>query len=120
MAADARARPDRLEIVGSPDYRVSDRLTLRAGYNYGENPVPDETLTPLFPATVEHHASVGASWLKGTVNYEIALEHAFKKGRVNNNPDPMVNPFGPGLEVGHDQWTLSFGFSRAWSRKSRT
>ena len=35
--------------------------TLRAGYNYGENPVPDETLTPLFPATTEHHLSVGAS-----------------------------------------------------------
>ncbi len=36
---------------------------------------------------------------------------------MNNNLDPRVNPFGPGLRVGHGQWTLSFGVSRAWARK---
>ncbi|NJL27770.1 MAG: hypothetical protein HC897_07670 [Thermoanaerobaculia bacterium] len=99
------------------DYRLNDRLTLRAGYNYGENPVPDATLTPLFPANVEHHASIGFGWLSGRLSYEFALEHAFKNSQVNNNTNPQVNPFGPGLEVGHEQWTLSFGVSKAWSRK---
>ena len=98
------------------DYRVNERLTVRAGYNYGENPVPDATLTPLFPATVEHHLSAGMSWLKGSLTYEVALEHAFNKAQVNPNPDPRVNPFAPGAGVDHQQWTLSFGVSWAWQR----
>ena len=31
-------------------YELSDNFTLRAGYNYGKSPVPDENLNPLFPA----------------------------------------------------------------------
>ena len=99
------------------DVRVNHVWTLRGGYNYGENPVPDHTLTPLFPANVEHHLSFGIGWLKGSRSYELAIEHAFENDQVNNNTDPRVNPFGPGLRVGHAQWTLSFGISRAWSRK---
>jgi long-chain fatty acid transport protein len=98
------------------DYRMNDRVTLRAGYNYGENPVPDATLTPLFPATVEHHLTVGASWLKGSRVFELALERAFESDRTNDNTDPAVNPFGPGARVSHDQWTLSFGVSWSWAR----
>ena len=100
------------------EWRASDEWTLRAGYNYGENPVPDETLTPLFPATTEHHLSVGASVLKGSVTYEFALEHALNASNTNNNTDPMVNPFGPGARVDHSQWTVAFGVSWAKSRSS--
>lgn len=100
------------------DYRANERLTLRAGYNYGESPVPDETLTPLFPATVEDHLSAGFSWMGSTgILYEVALEHAFNASQTNNNPNPMVNPFGPGARVDHAQWTLAFGISWAWARK---
>lgn len=99
------------------DYRWNDRLTLRAGYNYGENPVPDETLTPLFPATVEHHLTLGFSWLKDSTTYELAIEYVPSNERSNMNVNPQVNPFGPGLTVGHEQVTISFGVSRAWSRK---
>ena len=101
------------------EWRMNDRVTLRAGYNFGENPVPDETLTPLFPATTEQHLSVGASLLKGSVTYEFALEHAFNSSNTNNNPDPMVNPFGPGARVDHSQWTFAFGVSWAKSRSGR-
>ena len=99
------------------DFRLDDRWTLRAGYNYGENPVPDHTLTPLFPATVEHHLSVGVGWLRGHRTYELAIEHAFEQDQANGNPDPRVNPFGPGSEVRHQQWVLSFSVSSAWARK---
>jgi long-chain fatty acid transport protein len=100
------------------EWRTSDRTTLRAGYNYGENPVPDATLTPLFPATTEHHLSVGASVLRGSVTYEFAVEHALNASNTNNNTDPMVNPFGPGARVDHSQWTVAFGMSWAKSRSS--
>ena len=108
---------DQWVLAAGADVKLTDRFTLRGGYNFGENPVPDDTLTPLFPANVEHHLSFGLCWLKGSRSYELAIEHAFENNQVNNNVDPRVNPFGPGLRVGHGQWTLSFGVSRAWARK---
>ena len=50
------------------------------------------------------------------MTYEFAIEHAFNNSQTNNNPDPMVNPFGPGSRVDHSQWTVSFGVSWAWAR----
>lgn len=99
------------------DYRVSDTLTVRGGFNYGENPVPSNTLNPLFPATTEKHLTVGASWLRNATLWEFAVEHAFENEQTNDNPNPMVNPFGPGATVRHAQWTVSFGASWAWARK---
>jgi long-chain fatty acid transport protein len=95
------------------DWRVSPGLTLRAGYNYGENPVPNATLTPLFPATVEQHLTLGAGWLRGNTTYDFAIERALNKSVVNDDTDPRVNPFGPGARVDHSQWTVSFGVSWA-------
>lgn len=99
------------------DYRLNNVLTLRAGYNHGENPVPDNTLNPLFPATTERHATFGFAWLVGNKLLEFGLERAFSSDHTNFNLDPRVNPFGPGSRVVHDQWTASFGVSWAWSRK---
>jgi long-chain fatty acid transport protein len=110
---------DQWVLALASEWRLNERTTLRAGYNFGENPVPDETLTPLFPATTEHHLAVGASFLRGGVTYEIALEHALNSSQTNDNPDPMVNPFGPGARVDHSQWTLAFGVSWAKARGGR-
>jgi long-chain fatty acid transport protein len=93
------------------DYRLTHRLTLRAGYNHGENPVPSATLTPLFPATVERHATVGFGWLAGNRVYDFAIERAFNKHQINGNTNPQVNPFGPGACVDHQQWTMAIGVS---------
>jgi len=41
-------------------YDLLDNLTLRAGYNYASNPIPDEYLNALFPAIVESHVTAGA------------------------------------------------------------
>jgi long-chain fatty acid transport protein len=98
------------------DYRMTDRLTLRAGYNHGSNPVPSGTLTPLFPATVERHATLGFGYLVANRTYDFALERAFNKRLVNDNLNPAVNPFGPGSCVDHKQWTLSIGVSWAMDR----
>jgi long-chain fatty acid transport protein len=40
---------------------VNDMISLRLGYNYGKNPVPAETLIPIFPAVVEQHFTGGVS-----------------------------------------------------------
>ncbi len=107
---------DQWVVAIGTEYRVNDRWTLRAGYNWGESPVPDDTLTPLFPATVEHHFSIGAGVTRGAVTYEFALEHALNASQTNDNQNPMVNPFGPGTRVDHSQWTFAFGISWAKAR----
>jgi len=107
---------DQWVVAAGGDYRVNDLLTLRGGLNYGENPVPDHTLNPLFPATTERHASVGASYLIGNKTIELAVERAFASDHVNNNPDFLVNQFGPGSRVGHSQWTTTLGISWALDR----
>ena len=40
-------------------YKISEATVLRAGFNRASNPVPDETVNPLFPATVENHYTFG-------------------------------------------------------------
>ena len=99
------------------DWRTTDALTLRFGYNHGDSPVPDETLNPLFPATTEDHITAGLGWTtkKGhTINF--ALENALENTQTNPTENQNINPFGPGATVGHSQWTVSLGYSYAFSR----
>ncbi len=44
------------------EYDVNSSLTVRAGFDHGNNPVPASTIFPVFPAIVENHISVGASY----------------------------------------------------------
>lgn len=86
------------------EYAFNAMNTLRAGYNYGKSPVPDANLNPLFPATVEQHATLGYGLTLGQWAINLAYEHAFKNTQVNNN---AANMFGAGLEVSHSQNTGS-------------
>lgn len=43
-------------------YKTTPQLTLRAGMNLANNPVPDNTVNPLFPATIKNHYTVGAGY----------------------------------------------------------
>lgn len=43
----------------------SSTLLWRFGYNYGKNPVPDETTLPQQPAIVEHHLATGFTFRWG-------------------------------------------------------
>ncbi len=85
-------------------YQVTDKLTLRAGYNYGKNPVPAENLSPLFPAIVEHHITLGLGYqFSPTVKLDVAFEHAFDNSVTYDNPNA---PFGPGAQESHSQNTI--------------
>lgn len=44
-------------------YKTSPQLTLRAGLNIANNPVPANTVNPLFPATVKDHYTFGAGYV---------------------------------------------------------
>ena len=95
---------DQLVVALGGRYRLTDKLTLRAGYNYGQNPVrshngwqgftsyttvqgvkmPDyyyEAFRVLdFPAIVEHHVTFGLGYhLTPTVALYAGYMHAFGK-----------------------------------------
>ena len=88
------------------EYVINPVHTVRLGYNYGKSPVPDASLSPLFPAIVEHHATLGYRLTLNNWAIDLAYEHAFENTQENDNPDPLLNPFGPGLSVSHSQNTV--------------
>jgi long-subunit fatty acid transport protein len=69
----------------------ADWLTIRAGYNYGKSPIPDDTLQPTLPAITEHHFTAGLSlyWrrLEFTLNFEhdVRAKQEIEDSRVNSD-----------------------------------
>jgi len=62
------------------EYDLTSYFTLRAGYAFGTNPVPEETVFPVFPAIVENHLMVGASLaVSGPISIHVAYELALTK-----------------------------------------
>jgi long-chain fatty acid transport protein len=43
-------------------YKTTDALTLRAGLNLANNPVPDKYMNPLFPAIAKNHVTLGTGY----------------------------------------------------------
>lgn len=43
-------------------YNVTSQLTLRAGLNIADNPIPDSKVNALFPATIKSHYTLGAGY----------------------------------------------------------
>jgi long-chain fatty acid transport protein len=83
-------------------YRVNDRLNVRAGYNYGKNPVPAATLNPLFPAIVEKHYTMGFDYRIGQADgVAMAISYAPEVSMTN----------GSGIVMTHSQLSgmLSYG-----------
>ncbi|MEW5770598.1 MAG: outer membrane protein transport protein [Pseudomonadota bacterium] len=86
-------------------YRPNDRLGLRVGYNYGKNPVPDDYLHPLFPATVETHYTAGFDYRlsdRGCIAF--AVSYAPKVTDTNTLS-------APGTTVSHSQLSLMLGYN---------
>lgn len=80
--------------------KVRSDLRLRAGYNYGENPIPESQAffnTPA-PAIVEHHLTFGATKNLGA---DRELHFSYMKAFENEIAGPFVTPAGPapGTEV---------------------
>ncbi|MEK7306104.1 MAG: outer membrane protein transport protein [Nitrospirota bacterium] len=77
-------------------YMPASSLTLRGGYNFGRNPVPTETLTPLAPLIVEQHFTAGAEYaLTEGVDLGLSIMYAPKNKEISSQ-NPTL--FGPGAE----------------------
>ncbi len=67
-------------------YGVNNRLQLRAGYNYGKSPIPNDQLTfnLLAPATVERHYSFGFTY-KANENLEVSGTYMYAASHSQSN-----------------------------------
>jgi len=95
-------------IMLGGQYMIRPGLALRAGINYADNPVPDDTLNPLFPAIIRAHYTLGVGWDIGgghTISGSIAIAPKV----TSTNP----NMFGPGQAgtVSHSQSTLRVSYN---------
>lgn len=92
--------------------RSSGDWTWRAGYSYGEQPVPPSEVlfNILAPGVEEHHASVGFS--KALSNGRIlslSLMRAFSK--TVTGPNPMEAPGRQSIDLKMNQWELELSFA---------
>ncbi len=96
-------------------WAASPSLTLRAGYAYAKQPIPESEVlfNILAPGVIEQHITVGASAKVGEktkVNFAVvrALSHSV------TGPNPLEVPGKQTIELKMDQWLfdlgLSFGF----------
>jgi long-chain fatty acid transport protein len=88
---------------------ATDKLTVRAGYNYGKNPVPDKYLNALFPAIVENHATFGAGYkITDAVSGDASFAYAFTKNATNPGNGSTI----PQVESEHGQlnWMVMLGY----------
>ena len=92
-------------------YDATERTILRAGYNYGRNPIPDETLTPILATFSEQTVTMGIGYqINSEWRIDTAVEYALKDKVSYNNPQL---PFGPSQEEG-EAIGLHVMVSRTW------
>lgn len=97
----------------SATYQASEKLTLRAGYSYNDQPVQqDQTfLNILAPGVVQEHLSVGASWkIDDQQKVSLAYTHALEETVKGQNSIPAN--FGGGeanLSMSQNILGISYG-----------
>lgn len=83
-------------------WKTNDKLTLRAGLNLADNPVPDAYVHPLFPAIVKNHATLG-------LGYKMSEAGDFNMA-VTMAPSVVVTS-GQGVGISHAQTSWQFMYS---------
>ncbi len=68
---------DQITISIGGQYEFIEDAFARLGFNYGKNPVPDDTVFPVFPAVVEYHFALGGGYnFQDFFEINMAWEHA--------------------------------------------
>ncbi len=85
-------------------YKLTDKFTMRAGYNHASNPIPSSWLNYLFPAIVESHVTLGAGY---QVDPQSAVNFSITRALAADQTSPG------GFSVSHDQinWQLMYSMT---------
>jgi long-chain fatty acid transport protein len=96
-------------------WQSSAEWTWRAGFSYGEQPIPDSEVlfNILAPGVVETHATFGITKKFGAKHeVDFALMRAFDK--TVRGPNPLEAPGAQTIELSMNQWEFSLGYSRKY------
>ncbi len=94
------------------EQRASNGFTWRAGYAYGQQPIPSSEVlfNILAPGVIEQHATLGFTREIGSGRtFDFALTRAFNK--TVSGPNPLEVPGLQTIKLGMDQWVFTFGYS---------
>jgi long-chain fatty acid transport protein len=83
-------------------YKVNDKLTVRAGASFSDNPIPDATVHYLFPAIEKDHYTLGVGYAfdkDSEVNF--SLQHAPEVRQTNST-------FGYTVSHSQTSWQLMY------------
>jgi long-chain fatty acid transport protein len=86
-------------------WKASNALTLRAGVNVADNPIPDADVNPLFPATVKSHVTAG-------LGYQFSPNNEFNMS-LTKAPDVKVAS-GSGVDISHSQTNYQFMYTHRY------
>jgi len=92
------------------NYDYNETWSFRAGWNYGEKPIPDDGVeilaNTLAPAVTEHHMTLGASYRPSrNIEWTFAAMRAFQEDMVEYNEFS-----GDNIRISMDQWGVDIGF----------
>jgi long-chain fatty acid transport protein len=96
------------------EYDITNHFTMRIGFAYGSNPVPETTVFPVFPAIVEHHLTIGATYsINDDIKINGAFETALNKKLSAANPSEIQSEFSGSISqlsttIGHLGLTWNF------------
>lgn len=67
-------------------YKLNPALTLRAGLNLADNPIPNGNMNPLFPATIKDALTLGFGYqISAASSFDFSLTHSPEVSATNNN-----------------------------------
>jgi long-chain fatty acid transport protein len=90
-------------------WQSSKEWIWRAGYSYGEQPIPDSEVlfNIIAPGVIKHHATLGLTKVMGNNELKFALMHAFNERISGPNPlDPAQR-----IQLKMNQWEISAGYT---------
>jgi long-chain fatty acid transport protein len=99
-------------VKGGLQYRAGKGWTWRAGYSYGQQPIPSSEVmfNILAPGVIEQHATFGFSKAVGEgKSFDVAVMRAFNK--TVSGANPLEAPGLQTINLSMDQWNFTIGYS---------
>jgi long-chain fatty acid transport protein len=66
-------------------YKINDTWTVRGGYAYSQNAVPNATFTPIVPDSDYHLFAVGLGYTRGAFSLDLAYNFIYREDRSIHN-----------------------------------
>ena len=82
-------------------WKANEQLTLRAGLNLADNPIPDTYVNPLFPATVKNHVTLG-------LGYKVSDAGEFNASVTMAPKVTVTSAAGPDISHAQTNWQFMY------------